>query len=176
MPSELLAERYAQALFNIAAENKKMPEFFKQLNELVRLFKTQTTLENLFLAPNISKTTKKNIFRKILKNETNEFVFNFLCLLIDKKREEYFCLIVDKFNKILEKEENKLTVVVTTSFDVPAQLRDKMVKDFSEYFQKKVILKVQVNPQIIGGMVVKTEDKIIDGSIRRQLGSILSQN
>ncbi len=107
-----------------------------------------------------------------MKDKVDKSVYNFLLLLIKKNRLEYFEQIVFFLDHFNDKKNNRLNAQLTSV--VP--LEPKQLKDISEIisksFESQVVLENKVNPEILGGIIVQIEGKIIDDSILYQLKTL----
>ncbi|MBN2411323.1 ATP synthase F1 subunit delta [candidate division KSB1 bacterium] len=167
-----VAKRYAKALFELADEHKNLENIISQIRSFSELLKKDKRLRYYFLSPRIEKNQKIQSLESLLKDKVDKIVYNFLLLLIKKNRMEYFeqiVLFLDRFN---DKKNNRMNAQLTSV--VP--LEQKQIKEISEIisksFESQVVLENKVNPEILGGIIVQIEGKIIDDSILYQLRTL----
>jgi F-type H+-transporting ATPase subunit delta len=185
-----IATPYAEALFQLGIylySKEKNSDLFYQLvfdiQDLLKLFSEVPSLKEFLLNPLIPGQDKKNILKKCLREESN--TLDFLQLLIDKKRIEYIENITTQF---LEKVYNFLHIKFVEVWSVIELTQDqqnaiklkinKMMKTiFSESYAKsaKIKLILRLDPNILGGLIIKMDSKIIDLSFKGELQSFAKE-
>lgn len=172
----LVAKRYAQALFDTAVDKNVVDEVFDEFSTVIDLFKSEEKLMNLMLTPSINTSEKKEILNRVYGEESiNLYLKNFLNILLDKNRFEYVEEINETFRQLVFPYKNTVEAVVKTAVPLDETLRAALEKNLAKRFDKKVILKNQIDESIIGGAVVYVGDQIIDGSIKNQLNQMKTQ-
>jgi len=172
----LVAKRYAQALFDTAVDKNIVDEVFDEFSTVIDLFKSEAELMDLMLTPSINTSEKKGILNRIYKEESlNQYLKNFLDILLDRSRFEYVVEINETFRQLVFPYKNTVEAVVKTAVPLDETLRVALEKNLEKRFDKKVILDNQIDETIIGGAVVYVGDQIIDGSIRNQLNQMKTQ-
>lgn len=164
----LIAEKYAGAIFELAKAQNMIEEIGKQLSLVQKTFSGHDDLGALIFHPRVQKQDKKEILSKVFPyNEI--IVLNFLFLLIDKGRLNLLDDIIYHYYFLKDQQDNILRVQVKTARELPKDLMKMLQKKLEENYQKKVKLDLIVQPKIIGGMVLQIGDLLIDGSIERGL-------
>lgn len=164
---------YADALFELCTESGSIENVYEDLNQCRRVFDDNPELLKLLGSPVILNEEKKNVINSIFGNDG--MVHDFICLITDKRRIEYFSKITDSFNIRYNEYKNIAEMTVITSVALKKELRDKLVKKLEEKSGKTVKLKEEVDPAIIGGLILKQGNTLIDNSIRGRLEAVAKQ-
>ena len=167
MISTISARRYAQAIFQIAQANNSLDEWKKELRKLAELMKDEQVTD-LVDHPKVPFNLKAELIKEKLKT-ANELVLNFCCLLILKGRLKSAEQIADEYDALLDERRGIKHAIVTTAVTVDEAEKSKITTQLEKITGKKVTVKLQVNPSILGGMVARIEDTLIDGSVRNRL-------
>ncbi len=171
-----VAGRYAEALYEIASKGKAVPKHKSmvdsieaELKAVDAVFKENTDLLNLLYHPQITADDKKNVLDKLFKGKISNITGNFLALLVDRRRESFFGDIVEEFVRLANVDRNIVTAQVATAVELNNDEKRDLNKILARLTGKKVQTSYTVDPSLIGGVVVRMGDKIIDGSIRTRL-------
>jgi len=167
MISTISARRYAQAIFQIAEENKNLDEWEKELRKLAEISKDREVLD-LIDHPKVPFNLKADLIKEKL-GTSNELILNLCYLLILKGRLKNADQIADEYGDLLDSLRGIKHAIVTTAVPIDEAEKNKITSQLEKIAGKKVTVKLQVNPNIIGGMVARIEDTLIDGSVRNRL-------
>jgi len=171
----LVGKRYAQALFDAAVDNKNVDGMFDEFSSVIDILKSEEGLMNLMQTPSINTSEKKEILGRVFGESFNQYLRNFLNILLDKNRFEYIMEIHDAFRQLVLPYRNTVEATVLTVVPLDEALRVALEKKLALRFNKKVILDNQIDETILGGAVVYVGDQVIDGSIRKQLTQMKTQ-
>ena len=164
-----LASTYAQAIFELARDADKLDSVERELLAVTKALDEHEELASLLYHPRVPTAAKKDTINKVFGAELSELVRNFILLLIDKRRETSLVGIVREYVASANEARNIIEAVVTTAHPLGDTEREQLVAKLGKVTGKSVILKPLIDPTIIGGVVVQVGDKLIDGSIARQL-------
>lgn len=166
----LIAERYSQALVEIAQEGKLTYEKIgSELNLIKNTLALSKDLDEFLNNPLISADDKKEILIKVFSTELDELIINFLKLLIDKNRFNVFGEIIEAYNKALDNINNISRIKVTSAVEMSKELQQKLKSKLENKLNKNVVLDLEINANIIAGLVIKIGDNIIDMSLKHKL-------
>jgi F-type H+-transporting ATPase subunit delta len=167
MISTISARRYAEAIFRIARANDNMDDWKKELRRVAELMK-DTQVADLIDHPKVSFDLKAELIRQRL-NSSNKLLLNLCYLLILKSKIKSVGQIADEYDKLLDRQRGIRHAVVTTAVPVDAAEERKITSQLEKITGKKMAVKLQVNPAILGGVVARIDDTLIDGSVRNTL-------
>lgn len=170
--AQLAAKTYAQALFEVAMETKHIDDFGKELRFVLDAFKEHTTFYELYKTPQISNEEKKEIIEGVFKGQLSTEVMNFLKILVDKRRTAIFEYIAKAYEKLANEHNNMVEALAITTIPLKSEEQAKLIAKLTGMTGKKVQLKNEIDPSIIGGMLVRIGDKVIDGTIRSRLNKM----
>ncbi len=174
-----VAGRYAAALYDIASEEKVLPKYKgmvdtveDELKAVSEIIKENTDLQKLLYHPQITPAAKKELLDQLFKGKISVITNNFLALLVDRRRETYFESIVEEYVSLANAGRN----IVASSVSSAVELSDKEKGELNQILVKLTGQKIKtayvVDPSLIGGIVVRIGDKIIDGSIKTRLAAL----
>lgn len=163
-----VAKIYAEAVFLIALEKNKTEEFKKNLEEIKSVFSSNEELRKIFTIPVIPARVKHNIVNDIFAS-SQEDILNLLHVLIKKHRENLLDSVVNEYLKILDAQDKILSVEVYSAEKLTPEQKDKLSRELKEVLKSKIKMEEKVYPDLIGGIIVKTDDRVIDGSLRNYI-------
>jgi len=173
MLNKKIARRYAKALIEIGKENNRVEEFKTELKNFSDLLKKFPEFQNALLSPLYSAEDLKKIILGVAeKINLSGTIKNFLCLLVDKRRIQYFSAILELYEDLTYQISGYVKARVITAQPLSTEDFGSIKKSLEDITQKKVLLSGVVEPQIIGGVITEVGDKIFDGSVRNQLQRI----
>ncbi len=175
MKKNEIASQYSKALYEIGEENGNMAELFEELEEFWKTLQGNEKLKEALFHQRILVEEKQTVFQNVFKDKLSNHMFNFLMLLIEKRRIYFLENILESFRKLVHEYKNIITVEVTTAVEMNSEVREKLKKRLNKYVDKKIEMKEYCDPELIGGMVIKIGDYLIDGSIKSKLESLEDQ-
>lgn len=169
-----VAKIYAEAVFMIASETKKISEYRESLKNINDIFAAQEELAVIFISPAIPKQVKNKIIDEVFKDE-EPLVLNFLHILIDKHREKILNAVISEYAKLIDRREELVRVEVLSAQGLSYEHKKAITDLLTRGLGRKVELEERVTPGIIGGIVLKTEEAVIDGSLKKYLEQFKEQ-
>jgi len=171
---EELAQVYARSLFEVAREQNKLDVLREQLGQFADAMKRNRELELFFFSPYFSTAEKQDGLDKLLDG-ADDRLMNFLKLLVENHRMPVIYRLRREYERLWERENRLLPVVLTSA----VELDEQTVKDLGERIGERtgntVVLTTTVEPDIIGGIVVRVGNSILDASIRNRLEQLRTQ-
>jgi F-type H+-transporting ATPase subunit delta len=172
MLSSQLASRYAQAIYELAAEQQELDAVEEQLSLVEKTLSSVPELGSLLYHPQVPVAAKKDTIAKVFGQQLSVHVRNFLMVLIDKRRETALPAIVKEFKVLANAARNITEAEITTAMPLSDSERQALSAKLSAVTGKRVTLLAKVDQRIVGGVIVKIGDKLIDGSVVRQLATL----
>ncbi len=173
--AEVLENIYAQAMYELCEEQDCCAGAFEELTALEKVFDDNEDLVRTLRSPLIAFEDKQNILINIFSGRVSDTVLDFLCLVTQKGRAGCIGAICREFKKIYYAKNNILEVKVTTSQPLSERLEEKLVAKLENILGKKIELKKEVDPSIIGGIIVKYDNTELDSSVRGRLDRLRGQ-
>ncbi|WP_353093738.1 F0F1 ATP synthase subunit delta [Tissierella praeacuta] len=170
--AELVSNRYALALFEAGLDLKKINEFNKEVDLLKDVFEGEEKLLQILQHPKINRVEKRDLIDKIFGNSVSQEIINFLYILIDKRREGHILNIVDRYKELFNEHENIIKVVAITAVPMEEKSKGKLQTVLSNKLGKKIQLTNEVDTTILGGVLLKLQNKELDGTVKGQLEAI----
>lgn len=172
---DIIANRYAEALFQLSEEENITKEIYKELRNVVELVKGNKELDNVLKSPLVAKNEKIQLIEALFNNKINNNLKNFLKILVEKGRISSLKSIELTFKELLNNKNNIIEGTVISA----VALTEKQVKELEEKLSKKynknVTLENKVDKTILGGVVIRLGNTQIDGSVKTRLDNIKDQ-
>ncbi len=171
----VIADRYAQALFEVGEETQTTSELYKELNELLEIFNQNKDFYSFLKSPLISSEDKKNVIQNVFKNQLSDNMNNFLKIIIDKDRTSAIENIKESYKNLLNDKNNVLEGTVITAVELNEKEIKDLEKNLSIKYNKNVTLTNVVDETILGGVLVKLGNEEIDGTVKTRLSKMKKQ-
>ncbi len=160
---------YAQALFDAAREREELEDTLENLKEFVDALHESEELREFFYGVHIPETQKRRAI-DALTEEMSTSTRNFLKVLIDNGRAEILEDVVPRYEDLVEEHQGKVEVELTTAVELSDEVLDRVRSRLGEILEgREVVLETNVDPQLLGGAIVRVGERQIDASIRAQL-------
>ena len=165
---EELAQVYARSLFEAAKEQGKLDELREQLGQFADAVQENRELQVFFFSPYFSTKEKQEALGRLLVDADSQLV-NFLELLIENHRMPVIFRIRRTFEHLWERENRLLPVEITSAIELDDATTGSVAQRIGESTGQRVTLTTRVDPSILGGIVVRVGNSILDASIRNRL-------
>ena len=167
-----IASRYGQALFDVAESKEITSQTTAELAELQAVIKEQPDLLVFFASPQITNEAKNEMLHGLQTN-ASQLVNDFLQMLFDYGRIQNVSEIIDEFNRLNDDKNGTVRVRVTTAIKLDDEQKAKISAKFAQVVgANKVVLEPVVDEKIIGGVVLRSQDNIYDGSVKSKIDKI----
>jgi F-type H+-transporting ATPase subunit delta len=175
MRVNLLAKRYAQALFDLALEMKIQDKVEKDMHLIGDVLEEHREFRKLLKNPVIDDFKKIKLLDAVFGESIQELTKKFFALIIKKDREMYLEPICEAYINIYRKYNNILPLELTTAFKADKKTKDTIVKKVADATKLNVELHEKVDEEIIGGFIINYEDYQFDASIKNQLKELQNE-
>ena len=166
---EYLDRRYALALYNVAESKGKVSEYIEDLNTICDIIDTDKNFYKVIKHPQISTKKKKETFIKIFKGHIDEELLSFLLILIEKDRILYIRAKLNQMEKIYLEKNNTLEAVIKTAVPLLDNEYKVLKENLEKKYNKKIIIKAEIDSSLLGGVYVRVGNEIIDGTLKLKL-------
>jgi F-type H+-transporting ATPase subunit delta len=168
--SSKIASPYARALFDFSVEKNIMHQITADFQNLEIFLEKTPELTEYLNNPIVSQEAKREILTKTLKSQVNTETFKFLMVLVNRDRINLLRVIIASYLELVYKTASIKTIEVSTAFPFTYLQKNTLVQKLKELTNaREVRLVITVNPNLIGGFLIKTNSKVIDFTVKNQL-------
>ncbi len=172
MASDPLVRGYAEALFQVARAEESLDRTEEELTRLKSSLESNAELKEFLSNPQIPPDGKKSAFSQIFGEKLSPLTLHWINMVVDQGRQRKLPTIIETFFGLAQEAREKVTAEVISSIPLSEEMIERLEKELSRTSKKRVFLKPTVEESILGGVIVKIENKIIDGSIKHRLEEI----
>ncbi|MFQ5798203.1 MAG: ATP synthase F1 subunit delta [Bacteroidota bacterium] len=169
MPDIRVARRYALALIYLVEKLKQLDVVWKDLELILRTYKSSRDFQLFLESPLIREDKKKQILGELFKRRISATTMQFLELLAEKNREGILPDVIGQFHQLSNERLGIVEVVVMSAVELTKAQQHELERQLGQYAKKKVDVEYLVDPAVKGGFVVRIGDTVLDASIKRQL-------
>ena len=164
---------YGEALFQIAVESSSCLPMLEEVTELKKILSDNPELGSVMLNPRFSKEEHSEIISNVFKGRIDDKLFSFLELLVNKGRYNYLEEILDYFVSRVKEHLHIGQALVTSAIEIDEEMK-KRIKEklLSTTDYKEIEIEYITDPSLIGGMVIRIKDRIVDNSVRTKIENI----
>ncbi len=167
-----IATVYAQSLTELARDGSALEGMTEELDAVVGALTADPAVWKYLKSPIISGEDKLKILDKAIKPHVRPLIYNFIGVLAARKRIDQLPGINTAFRLLTDREMGRRRFQVTTAVAMEGSLQNELQKALTKAFNAEAVLELAVNPEIIGGVVIESEDITIDSSIKSNLEKI----
>jgi F-type H+-transporting ATPase subunit delta len=165
-----VARRYAKALLIIGKEDGQAETYREELDGFAKLMAKEKELEQAITNPLYGASGRKKVLETVIgKTGISKIVASFLLLLFDKGRFDFLSDINDFYQKLADELKGVLRASLVSASELSSEIVEKIRTTLSKKTGKDIILQVEQDPSLIGGIVSRIGDLVLDGSIKSQL-------
>ncbi len=175
MISQQVAKRYATALFLSVGHRGLIDEAYVQFGELQATLKHDASLIKFLGSPRIEEEQKLQLLQTVFGARMNRLLLEFLGVLVRKRRAMYLVNVIEEFGHLVEVYQGVARVTVTAAVSLSGDEEKRLMTTLTAKTGKKIQLDKKIDPSLIGGMIVKIDDEIIDGSVQHGLNQLEEQ-
>lgn len=167
-----LSREYAEALFALACEEKAEKEYSAALEKVSEAFCETPEYMDFLVCPGIPMTERISAVEDAFSGFLPENVVCFLQLLCEKGRIQLFDGCVKEYNKLLDASQYVSTAKVTSAVELTQDEKKRLQLKLEKMSGHSVVMECVIDPTIMGGILIETEGRVIDGSLRRHLHEV----
>jgi F-type H+-transporting ATPase subunit delta len=168
-----VARRYAKALFQIGVANSNFELLGEELANLAELYADSRELRQTLENPVFTGTQKRRIIESILPRVAqNRIVYNFALLLVERRRIDALPMISRAYQELMDGQLGRVRAVLVSAKPLDVLTESEIQKALERRTGKKVLMKSEVDPTLIGGVIARVGDLVLDGSLRTRLASV----
>ena len=171
----VIAGRYAEALFQVGEETNSTTKLYEELNAVVEVLKSNKDLYSILKSPLVSKGERKEIVEKVFKNNLSSSLNNFLKIIIDKDRVSAIEAVEKSYKALLNEKNNIIEGIAITAVPMNEDELKQLEANLSSKYNKNVTLENKVDESILGGVLVRLGNEEIDGTVKNRLAKMKDQ-
>jgi F-type H+-transporting ATPase subunit delta len=165
-----IARRYAKALLLIGKEDGQIDTYREELGAFASLIEQEKSLKQVLVNPLYDAEGRKKVLMQVIDNlKLSRSMTSFLLFLFDKGRIGFLSAINDSFQKFADELKGVARASLVSAAELSSDTVDKIRSALSKRTGKDIILEVEQDPELIGGIVTRIGDLVLDGSVRTQL-------
>ena len=161
----VVGDRYAESLFDLAKEENKVTQYLDDIKLVGEVLDSDPQIVQFFNHVLIENDKKIQLLDQSFKGNVDQYVLNFLKLLVQSRRIRYIDDIVKSYINL----SNQYLGIIYTPYELTDQQIQDIEKAISQKENKKVTLKVSIDPSLLGGIKVQIANRIYDGTIKNKV-------
>jgi F-type H+-transporting ATPase subunit delta len=174
--AERVARVYAQALLDAAEKRGEAQSLLDEIEDLQKnLINVRPLVREFITTSAIGRKIKGEVLVKALEGRVSELLFNFLMVLNRHERLELFRQVVHLYREMFDQRARRMRVQVRSAVPLEADQRERILSGLQNYFQLEPVLEERLEPEMLGGMIVRVGDWVFDSSVRTRLETLRTQ-
>jgi len=174
MNASTIGRNYAEALLSLARKHGDVEQWGELLYSIAGAMREDQTLRTFLETPKLAAAHKIDILEKALGRRVPPLFLRYVETVIQKRRQMLIPEIAIEYQALIDESENRLHANVTVAREPTEPEKDALARQLSRLFGKRVVPHITQNPAILGGLIVRVGDTVMDGSVRKRL-SVLRQ-
>jgi F-type H+-transporting ATPase subunit delta len=170
-----VARNYAEALLALAQKAKDLRGWGQMISDVADAMTRDPRLHRFLESPRVSADAKNAVLAKAFQDRMPRVFVRFLQALVHNRRQMLIPVIAVEYHGLVDEIENRVHARVTVAKEPSAEDQELLARELSRVFDKTVIPHTVVDPNILGGLVVRLGDTVMDGSVRRRLSTLRSR-
>ncbi len=175
MNDATIGRNYAETLLTLAKKNGQQEEWGGLIDAIAVAMQEDRTLKTFLESPKLAASQKIEILDKALGKKVPPVFLRFLETVISKRRQMLIPVIASEYHGLIDESEDRVHADVIVARDPAEPEKDALVKHLSRVLGKRVVPHITLNPALLGGLIVKVGDTVMDGSVRRRLATLRSR-
>ncbi len=175
MRDTTIARNYAEALLALARKANALDAWGSMISAVSDAVERDPRLANFLAAPQVPAAQKNQIIEKAFGPVLPKLLVRFLQKLVDNRRQTLIPEIAVEYANLVDETEGRVHAQVTLAREASEADRALIAKRLSERLGKVVVPHLHVNPAILGGVIVKVGDTVMDGSVKKRLATLRSR-
>jgi len=173
MRAEIIARNYAETLLELARrQGAGAVEEYAAAMQLLSGATSDVRVREFLSTPRVTAAERKDVLRKALGGRVPELFLRFVMVVVDKRRQALLPDIAHEYQALVDEQMGLVRVQVHISHEPDAALQEQIARALAGRLGKTVVPSFTVDPSLLGGMVVRYGDEILDGSVRSQAAGL----
>ena len=175
MGPAIIARNYAETLLALATRHGRdaaVDEYAVALDEVGELLRRDPRVRQFLETPRIDAEAKKRGVRTAFGGRVPEHLLRFLLVVVEKRRQALLPRIADEYHALVDQLRGRIGAEITLATQPTRELQSELVASLERKIGKKVVPTFRVDPGLVGGVLIRVGDQILDGSVRRRLAAL----
>ena len=172
MVDETIARRYSTALFGLARDSGALEKTVAEVDAFVAALGADPAISQFYESPVIDRAVKTGLLERSLSGRVSELTFNFLALLVRKRRETLIQTIARQLHEMLDREAGRSVAHIETPTPLGPDDLSGIARRLSAVYGRELVPQATSDPRLLGGAVVQVEDRYVDASVAGKLEEI----
>lgn len=174
--AKIISKAYGEALFELAIEKNELDSIAEQVNLLANAFAENPELVKLLSHPKISKEEKVNVIESIFKGRMSDDIVGFLVIIVEKDRGSEIEDILKLFQAKVREYKKIGVALVTSAIELSTEQKQKVERKLLQQTDYETFeVEYIVDEALIGGMIIRIGDRVVDSSIRSKLDNLTKE-
>ena len=174
MRTESIARNYAEALFDLAGRTGQADRYADLIDAVAAAVETIPKVKAVLMSPRVPKAAKARFLGEALKQAPREFVL-WLQAVVKRGRQSILREMALEYQALLDQKLNRVRASVTLARKPDDKLKAMVEERLGRQLNKQVIAAYLVDPEILGGTIIRVGDRVLDGSVRRRVTKLRRQ-
>lgn len=170
-----IADRYSQSIFELADETGSTGALFQELAAVRDAMSGRPELLNLLQNPLITRAEKRSLIEGILGPKAHTLAQQFLNLLVEKNRIDLYSVIIERLHLKINERQGLQEATTITARELHPSILQLIQRALEKVTAKKIAIRTETNPELIGGIQIRMGNRLIDGSLRAKLNGLETQ-
>ena len=174
MRTETIARNYAETVFQLGERSGNVERYAELLDAVAAAVEQTPKVQAVLMSPRVPKAEKSRLLAGALRDVPREFVL-FLQAVVKRGRQQLLREIATEYMNLLDQKLDRVRAGVTLAQDADEKLKRSIQESLSRQLGKQVIPAFTVDPEILGGTIVRVGERVLDGSLRRRMTKLRRQ-
>ena len=175
MREPTIAKNYAEALLDLAQKDGDLAKWGRLIDQFAEAMNSDAKLAGFLASPRTSATEKNKVLAQALDGQVPAMFLKFLQAMVKNRRQLLIPQVATQYHALVDVVENRVHAAVTVAKPASEADQKSIADRLSKIVGKTVVPHFYVNPAVLGGLVVRVGDTVMDGSVRRRLARLKSQ-
>jgi len=175
MRNETISRNYADALLELARKSGDLAGWGRMLDDVAEAMQRDERLRHFLESPRVEVAQKNEVLARAFQDRMPRILVRFLQTLVRNRRQMLIPEIAQEYRSLVDEVEGRVHAQVTVAREPVGDERATIARELTRALGKEVVPHVTVNPAILGGVVVRVGDTVMDGSVRRRLAILRSR-
>lgn len=172
MGPTIIARNYAETLLDLARRNggeSTVDEFADAMDDVAELLQSEPSVARFLATPRVDAESKKRAIRSAFGGRVPELLLHFLLVVIEKRRQGLLRQIADEYRALVDEARGRVRAEITLAEPADEALQREIVAALEAKLGKTVVPRFTVEPGLLGGVLVRVGDQILDGTLRHRV-------